>query len=74
MGFIALKENHDQGNSYNGKHLLGAWLTVPEVCSVIVMAGHMAVSVQTDMVLEERIVLHLDLKAARRLDSTLGRA
>lgn len=30
-GFIAMKRRHDHINTYKGKHLIEAWLTVSEV-------------------------------------------
>jgi hypothetical protein len=36
---IAVKIHHDQGNSYNRKHLLGVLPIVSESLSTIIMAG-----------------------------------
>ena len=37
-----MKRHHDQGNSYEGKHLIGGLLTVSEVWPIIVMVGSKA--------------------------------
>ena len=42
---IAMKRQHDQGNSYKG-HLLG-WLILSEIQSIIITAGSVAVCKQT---------------------------
>jgi hypothetical protein len=62
---IAGKRYHDQGNSYNCKHLVGANLSFRG--SVHYHHGRKPSSIQEDIVLEELRFLHLDLKAIRRL-------
>jgi hypothetical protein len=62
----AVKRHHDQGDSYKGHHLIGAGLQVLRFKSIIITAG----TRQADMVLEELRVLHLVLKANRRLASS----
>jgi hypothetical protein len=59
----------DQGNSYKGKHLIGAYNFRG---SVHCHHGRKNDSTQADMVLKEWSVLHLDLKAARRGLSSAG--
>ena len=47
-----------------------AWLTGSEVLSIILIAGHMAACRQMWCLLEKELrVVHLELKAARRLPS-----
>jgi hypothetical protein len=36
---IAVKIQHDQGNSYKKQHLIGSWLAGLEVQSIIIKAG-----------------------------------
>jgi hypothetical protein len=38
---IAVKRHHNQGNSYKGKHLIGAGLQVQRL-SIVIMVGSMA--------------------------------
>jgi hypothetical protein len=60
-----VKRHHDHGNSYKGKHLIGAGLQFRG--SVHYHQGRKHGSIQAGMVLEKELrVLHLDLKAARR--------
>ena len=76
-----MKRHHDQDNSYKGQHLIGTGLQVQRF-SHYHHGGKHGIE-QSDLVLEEPI-LHLDLKAARKLTlihrqpgggspSTLGR-
>lgn len=64
---IAVERPHDQGNSYNGEHLIGGGFRFWG--SVHCHHGRKHGSIQADMVLEEMIVLNLVLKANRRLAS-----
>ena len=58
-GFIAVKRHHDQGNSYKGKHLIGAGLQFQRLSPFS--------SWQKAWLLEKELrVLHLDLQTARR--------
>ena len=71
-GSIAVNRPHDQGNSYKGHHLIGATLRFRS--SIHYHQGGNHGSIETDMVLEELRVLHLDCKAARRrLASSLAK-
>ena len=51
LGFIAVKRHHDHGNSYKGKHLIGAGLQVRG--SVHYYHGRKHGSMQTDRALEK---------------------
>ena len=65
MVSIAVKRHHDQGNSYKGKHLIGAGLQVQRFSPSSSRQEHG--SIQAGMVQEELRVLHLHLKAASRI-------
>ena len=58
---IAVKKQHDQGNSYKGQYFIGAGLQFSDL--VHYHHGGKHGSVQADMALR---VLHLDPKATRR--------
>ena len=68
QGLTAVNRHHDQGKSYKGQHLMGPAYSFRG--SVHYHHGGKHGNMQADMVLEELRVLHLDLKAARRLAST----
>jgi hypothetical protein len=53
---IAVKKHHDQGSSYEGKHLIGAGLQFQRKHGII----------QAYMILEKLRVLYLDPKSTRR--------
>ena len=72
LGFIAVKRHHDQGNSYKGKHLIGAGLYNSEGQSVIIMMWQRG-RILADMVLEDSRVQHLDSKATRKRLALAGR-
>ena len=58
-----MKRHHDQGNSYKGKHLIGAGLQFRG--SVHYHHGRKHGSIQADMVLEKELrVMHLHVHAA----------
>jgi hypothetical protein len=63
-----MKKHHDHNNSYKGQHLTGAGLKVREV-SVHYHHGRKHGGVQASIALEELSVLHLVLKAGRRMAS-----
>jgi hypothetical protein len=63
---IAVERHHDQGKSYK-ENIIGAGLQFQRVSHYHPSRKHG--SVLADLVLEELRVLHLDLKAARRLSS-----
>lgn len=53
----ATKRHYDHSSFFKGKHLIG-WLTVSEICFIVITAGHD--SVQADMELEKELGnLHL---------------
>ena len=57
-----MKKHHDHGNSYKGKHLIGAGLQFRDL--VHYHHGGKHGSMQADMVLEKELrVLHIDLQA-----------
>jgi hypothetical protein len=65
QGCIAVKRHHDHGNSYKGKHLIGAGLLLKGL--VHYQHGRKHGAVQADMVLEMGLrVLHLVPRAAGR--------
>ena len=67
-----MNRHHDRGNSYKGKHLIGAGLQFRD--SVHYCHGEKHGSVQADMMLETELrVLHLDAQAAE-VNATLGLA
>jgi hypothetical protein len=58
--YIAVKRHHDQGNSYKGKHLIGAGLQFQRFSPLSSRWEAMA-----EMVVEKELrVLHLDMQAA----------
>jgi hypothetical protein len=64
-GFIAMKRHHDHGNSYKGKHLIGAGSEFRGL--VHCHHGGRHVGMQADLVLERSLrVFHLDPQAAGR--------
>jgi hypothetical protein len=65
---IAVKRCHDSGNSYKGKHFLGAGLQFRGL--VHCHPGGKHGGMQADLVLEEARVLHLDPQAAGRERTT----
>ena len=72
--FIAVKRHNDQGNSYKGKHLIGASLQVQRFSPLLSRKAHGIF--QAGMALEKELrVLHLVSKGiTRRLTSRqLGR-
>ena len=65
MVSIAVKRHHEHGNSYKGKHLIGAGLQFRGL--VHYHHGRKRGSVQSDMMLEkESRILRLDLQVAGR--------
>jgi hypothetical protein len=67
---IAVKRRHDQGNSYKGQHLIGAYSFRG---SVHYHHSRKHGSLQADMLLEKKLrVLHLEPNAGRRGPSSIG--
>jgi hypothetical protein len=64
MIFIAVKRHHDQCNSSNGKHFIGASILFQRSSPLLSWQKHD--TVQADMGLEEVKILHLDPKADRK--------
>jgi hypothetical protein len=62
-----VKRHHDQGKSYKGQHLIGVGLQVQGFRPLSSMREHG--SIQAYMRLEELKILHLVLKAPRRVAS-----
>jgi hypothetical protein len=56
---LLMRKHHDQGNSYTGKHLIGACLHFQKFNIIVIITGSMEVCRQS--VLEKELrVLHLD--------------
>jgi hypothetical protein len=68
MVSVAVKRHHDQGNSYKRQHLIRAGLQVQRFSPLSSRQEHG--SIQAGMGLEELRVLHLVLKANRKLASS----
>ena len=71
LGFIVVKRHHDHGNSYKGKHLIGAGLQLRDL--VHCHHGGKHGGMQADMGLEKKLrALHLDPQAAEREREPIG--
>ena len=65
QGFTAVSRHHDQGESYKGQYLIGPGLQVQRFSPLSSRQEHG--SAQAGIVQEELRVLHLILKANRRI-------